>query len=104
MLSQDEPLHARARKMTTSDDNTKIRYEGDAVLWQGANRIQADVVDIDRDAGLLKAHGHVVSQLLDKKNDKAGPVGNDKPPCTRLCVRRTWSTQITIARLTTRAA
>jgi lipopolysaccharide export system protein LptA len=79
MLSTDEPLHGRARKMTTSDDNTKIRYEGDAVLWQGANRIQADVVDIDRDEGLLKAHGHVVSQLLDKKNDKAGSAGQDKP-------------------------
>lgn len=78
MLSQDEPLHARARKMLTSDSNTKIRYEGDAVLWQGANRIQADAVDIDRDEGLLQAHGHVVSQLLDKKNDSAGPAGQDK--------------------------
>jgi len=73
MLSSDEPLHARAVKMTTSDDNTKIRYEGKAVLWQGANRLEADVVDIDRDEGTMRAHGHVVSQLLDKKNDSAGP-------------------------------
>ena len=78
MLSNDEPLHARARKMSTSENNTKIRYEGDAVLWQGANRIQADVVDIDRDEGVLKAHGHVVSQLLDKKSDAAGAARHDK--------------------------
>jgi lipopolysaccharide export system protein LptA len=78
MLSTDEPLHARARRMLTSEDNTRIRYEGDAVLWQGANRIQADLVDIDRDEGLLKAHGHVISQLLDKKSDAAAPASHDK--------------------------
>ena len=72
MLSNDEPLHARAAKMATSDDNAKIRYEGNAVLWQGANRLQADVVDIDRDEGVMKAHGHVISQLLDK-NTTASP-------------------------------
>jgi len=75
MLSSDEPLHARAGKMTTSDNSTKIRYEGNAVLWQGANRLQADVVDIDRDEGVMQAHGHVVSQLLDKNNDNAGKPG-----------------------------
>jgi lipopolysaccharide export system protein LptA len=78
MLSNDEPLRARARKMRISDDNTKIRYEGDAVLWQGASRIQADIVDIDRDAGLLRAHGHVVSQLLDKKKNADTAAGHDK--------------------------
>jgi lipopolysaccharide export system protein LptA len=78
MLSNDEPLHARAAKMLTSDSNTKIRYEGNAVLWQGANRVTADSVDIDRDEGLLKAHGHVVSQLLDKKNDAAAPASHDR--------------------------
>jgi len=82
MLSSDEPLHARAAKMSTSDDNTKIRYEGHAVLWQGANRLEADVVDIDRDEGAMRAHGHVVSQLLDKKNDDAGQPGarHDQAP------------------------
>jgi lipopolysaccharide export system protein LptA len=66
MLSEDEPLHARAAKMQSTDNNLQIRYEGKAVLWQGANRLEADVVEIDRDNNLLKAHGHVISQLLDK--------------------------------------
>jgi lipopolysaccharide export system protein LptA len=69
MLSEDEPLHARARKMISKDNNLDIRYEGDAVLWQGADRLEAETVQIDRDNNLLKAHGHVLSQLLDKVKD-----------------------------------
>jgi lipopolysaccharide export system protein LptA len=66
MLSADEPLHARAKKMRSTDKNLQIRYDGNAVLWQGANRLEGDVVEIDRDDNVLKAHGHVVSQVLDK--------------------------------------
>jgi lipopolysaccharide export system protein LptA len=66
LLSEDEPLHARAKKMHSSDNSQQIRYEGNAVLWQGANRLEADTVEIDRENSVLKAHGHVMSQLLDK--------------------------------------
>jgi lipopolysaccharide export system protein LptA len=69
MLSEDEPLHARAKKMVSKDNNLDIRYEGDVVLWQGADRLEAETVEIDRDNNLLKAHGHVLSQLLDKVKD-----------------------------------
>jgi lipopolysaccharide export system protein LptA len=70
MLDQDEPLHARARKMISKDNNLDIRYEGDAILWQGADRLEAETVEIDRDNNLLKAHGRVLSQLLDKVKDE----------------------------------
>jgi lipopolysaccharide export system protein LptA len=73
MLDQNEPLHARAKKMISKDNNLDIRYEGDAVLWQGADRLEADTVEIDRDNNLLKAHGHVLSQLLDKVKDDDTP-------------------------------
>jgi lipopolysaccharide export system protein LptA len=73
MLSEDEPLNARAAKMQTTDNNLQVRYEGHAVLWQGANRLEADVVEIDRDNSTMKAHGHVTSQLLDKKKDDSDP-------------------------------
>jgi lipopolysaccharide export system protein LptA len=83
MLNEDEPLHARAKKMISTDNNLQIRYEGNAVLWQGANRLEGDVVEIDRDNGLLKAHGHVVSQLLDKaKDDDDSQVKDPKRPAT----------------------
>jgi len=77
MLSEDEPLHARAKKMSSSDNSQQIRYEGNAVLWQGANRLEAETVEIDRENSLLKAHGHVVSQLLDKASDSS-PAASDK--------------------------
>ena len=70
MLDKNKPVQARADKMETRDNNLKIRYEGHAVLWQGADRLQADVVDIDRDAGTLHATGNVVSELVDKQDDR----------------------------------
>ena len=79
MLSNDEPLHGLAKKMTSTDNNLKIRYEGNVVLWQGANRLTADVVDIDRDDDVLKAHGNVVSQLMDKKDNGKPAAGSRKP-------------------------
>jgi lipopolysaccharide export system protein LptA len=83
MLAEDEPLHARAKKMVSTDNNLQIRYEGNAVLWQGANRLEGDVVEIDRDNGLLKGHGHVVSQLLDKAKDEDNSQEKDpKKPAT----------------------
>jgi lipopolysaccharide export system protein LptA len=85
MLDENEPLHARAKKMISKDNNLDIRYEGDAVLWQGADRLEADTVEIDRDNNLLKAHGHVLSQLLDKTKDEDpaktdGKAHADPPP------------------------
>lgn len=74
MLDQDKPLHARAQKMVSRDNHLDIRYEGGAVLWQDADRLEADTVEIDRDNDLLKAHGHILSQLLDKVKD------DDKDP------------------------
>jgi len=66
MLNADEPMQARAKKMTSTANNQKIRYEGNAIAWQGANRIQADRIDIDREEGQLEAHGNVTSQFVDK--------------------------------------
>jgi lipopolysaccharide export system protein LptA len=84
MLSEDEPLHARAKKMSSSDNSQQIRYEGTAVLWQGANRLEADTVEIDRENSVLKAHGHVVSQLLDKAQDGSSrEAGSTKPNASK---------------------
>ncbi len=67
MLSNDAPLEARAKRMTTSDDNSKIRYEGGAVLWQGASRIAAETVDVNRAERTLAASGHVRTQFADEQ-------------------------------------
>ena len=73
LLSDDEPMQAKARRMVSSEKNTRIQYEGDAVAWQGANRLNADVIDIDRTKKVLEARGRVVNQLVDRpKNDPTG--------------------------------
>jgi lipopolysaccharide export system protein LptA len=82
MLDENEPLHARAQKMHSTDNNAQVHYEGNAVLWQGANRLEGDTVDIDRDDHLLKAHGHVISQLLDKAKDEDQTPDKDPPKNT----------------------
>ena len=78
LLADDEPLHARARKMSSTENGLQVRYEGNAVAWQSANRLQADVIEIDRDQDIVKAHGKVVSQLLDKSDPP--PADSKKPP------------------------
>jgi lipopolysaccharide export system protein LptA len=71
MLNTDEIMQARAQKMVSTDTNSKIHYEGNAVAWQGSNRVEAERLDIDRDAGIMEADGKVVSYFVDKdKNDK----------------------------------
>jgi lipopolysaccharide export system protein LptA len=66
LLSGDQPLQAIARTMTTSNRNRSIRYDGDAILWQGANRLQAQRVEIDRDKRLLTATGGVTTQFREE--------------------------------------
>jgi lipopolysaccharide export system protein LptA len=74
MLSGDDPLQATARKMDSRNRNRQIRYEGAVHMWQGANRIQADVVDVDRNADpqkrTLVADGHVVTNLWEEPKDE----------------------------------
>jgi lipopolysaccharide export system protein LptA len=77
MLSTDEVLQARAQHMVSTENNQKIHYEGNAVAWQGANRVEADRLDIDRDNQVMEAHGKVKSQLVDKDKDKDDDIETD---------------------------
>jgi lipopolysaccharide export system protein LptA len=70
MLSGDEPVHAQARHMDSLKNNRQIHYEGDALMWQGANRIQGDTIDVDREKHTLLAVGHVISNLWETPKDK----------------------------------
>ncbi len=70
MLSADEPMHATARRMDSANRNKKLHYEGNAVMWQGANRIQADTIDLDREKHALVADGHVVTNLWEEPKEE----------------------------------
>jgi lipopolysaccharide export system protein LptA len=67
MLAPDEAMQATADRMTSTEGNKRLVYEGNAMLWQTANRLQANRVLIDRTGKMLIAEGNVVSQFLDKK-------------------------------------
>jgi lipopolysaccharide export system protein LptA len=71
MLDATKAMQAKADLMRTRDNNTEVHYEGHAVMWQGANRIAAKVIDINRDEQSLKAAGNVTSDLVDNNSDSA---------------------------------
>lgn len=64
--SGDDKIRATADEMHTSANNTKIRYEGNALLWQGENRLQAARIDIDRTIQQIAGKGSVVNTLQDR--------------------------------------
>jgi len=82
MLDQTQALQAKADKMRSRENNFKVFYEGNVVMWQGANRIMADKIEIDRDENVLHASGNVVSELVDNKNSAgdSAPAGADRKP------------------------
>ena len=69
MLATDEPLQAQARRMVSIDKSHKMHYEGGVVMWQGANRITAETVDVDRDKRSLIADRNVVTSLWEEPKD-----------------------------------
>lgn len=71
MLAGDEPLQARARRMESTNRNRRVRYTGEAAMWQGANRVEADAIDVDREQGTLTADGRVVTRLWEQPADAA---------------------------------
>jgi lipopolysaccharide export system protein LptA len=71
MMSSSEPLQAKADRMAATERNTKIRYEGNAMLWQSASSLKAKTIFIDRTAQELEATGDVVNQLPDQSSDPA---------------------------------
>lgn len=70
MLSGDEPLQAQAQHMVSTNRNHTIHYSGKVVMWQGANRISAETIDVDRTKKTLVADGSVVSNLWEEPKTK----------------------------------
>jgi lipopolysaccharide export system protein LptA len=74
LLNGDDPIQGRAAHMTSADHNKVVHYDGDAILWQGSDRVQASTIDIDRNKHSLIADGKVMTQLIDKpKKDEPPP-------------------------------
>lgn len=71
LFSDREVLQAVSRRMVTTEGNQRIRFEGEAKAWQGADRVEAEVISIDRAAGTMEATGGVVTQFTDGETPEA---------------------------------
>jgi lipopolysaccharide export system protein LptA len=59
--------------MDSTNHNRAIHYEGDVTMRQGANHIQAAVIDVNREKRTLVADGKVVTYLWEEPKDAAAP-------------------------------
>ena len=78
MLATAEPIHVTAAQMVAKRATGTAHYSGGARLWQGANIVEAPVIDFDRDKRSMLAQGaeQRVSTVFLKpgENGKATPV------------------------------
>jgi lipopolysaccharide transport protein LptA len=82
MLDDSKAMQAQADQMQTRNNNTVVHYQGHVVMWQGANRISATKIDIDRDSQSLHASGNVVSELMDNKSNSNSSTGSQPSNAT----------------------
>jgi len=71
LIDSSETIQARAAKLTTRNENKWIRYEGGATLWQGADKVEADTITIDRKTQTLMANGKVFTQTRERPKSSA---------------------------------
>jgi lipopolysaccharide export system protein LptA len=57
LLATSDPIHVTAASMTARKSNEAARYSGGARLWQGANIVEAPIIDFDRNARTVTAIG-----------------------------------------------
>ena len=79
LFSSQQALQSRSQRLVTGERNRRILYEGGAVLWQGANRLQAETVEIEREKGLLAASGNV-DTLFQEEGRPSAPNGTPPSP------------------------
>ena len=73
-FSSEEPVYATADRMVSNQATGLLDYRGNARLWQGHNRIEADHIEIHRQSQTLSASGKAVSLLQPSEGQR------DKPP------------------------
>jgi len=78
MLSGQEPVEAQARRMVSANRNRSVHYEGAVNLSQGADRVQANLVDVDREKQTLIADGAVITNLWERPKENAGFESRDR--------------------------
>ncbi len=68
-----QPAHVAADRLQTSSSGGQALYTGHARLWQGDSVIEADSIQLFRDAKTLNARGHVVAVFPQAPGTPASP-------------------------------
>ena len=79
MLSSSDPIHVTAKHMTGAKATGIAHYTGDVRLWQGANVVEAPVIDFQRERRAMAAQGNASSPVKSvfvqtDSHGKQGPV------------------------------
>lgn len=78
LLATADPVHVTAKEMTARRSTGIAHYTGDARLWQGANIVQAPIIEFDRQHRTIVAlpgTGRVSTVFVQQaKNGKVTPV------------------------------
>jgi lipopolysaccharide export system protein LptA len=77
-FSPAEPLYATAERMVSNQRSGRLEYHGKARLWQGADRIEAESIVIERPQKKLSADKNVVS-VIAEKDEGSVDGGSTKP-------------------------
>jgi lipopolysaccharide transport protein LptA len=72
LFSTAEPVYATAERMASNQRSGLLEYHGKARLWQGADRIEAEEIRIERRQKKLTARGNVVSVIGRKDSPQEG--------------------------------
>jgi lipopolysaccharide export system protein LptA len=75
LFAPSKPVYATAERMVSNQRSGVLEYHGKARLWQGADRIEAEQVRIERRQQKLTAQGNVVSVISEKGVDAAADQG-----------------------------
>jgi len=78
MLATAEPIHVTAAQMVAKRATGVAHYSGGARLWQGANIVEAPVIDFDRDKRSMVAQGSD-GQKVSTVFLKPDPKGKETP-------------------------
>ncbi len=67
LFAAGQPVYATAAKMLSHQESGIIEYHGQARVWQGDNRVEAEDITIDRAAQVLTANDRVVTNLTEAR-------------------------------------
>jgi lipopolysaccharide transport protein LptA len=82
MFEGDKPVFGTAERMRSEQESGLLVYSGDARLWQGEDRLEAEEIRIERRRNALAARGNVVTFL--HEDEPEGATSNGLPMPMRI--------------------